>query len=1188
MERRGNNSILNVSLGSRKIPMNSQNNSRSREKDRNMSILSKANSKSGINISYQQSNNKITKFNRNQVNSQSKILEDNILGDLTEYSNENSEENSREKEEEEENKESQESDGQIDFDIDGLNKSLREILENISDNEEDYIKGLERYYIHLQEKLQKLEHSEEEMIHNKQVLELQIDTMDEQINHLHSMIEQYLAENRKLKNMIKSEKSKNPNLQLQIEENDMIVDKIYSVIRYLDLTKLIKFQKHIMNRRTNTVDFEEATMALRTNAGEYLKRQASVLYFIHLLKMRYQVTKIVQDKTNSDSDKNKGTNLINYRDYDPGKLFENKIRVIFGGESYLVSMDSEENKDSYNILDLKNEICDIWNVPSDEREMYHIINDKFHVYSSKTLLYNVQKTFWNSLMSESKEDKENGIGGINNNNFFQNLLTLELIHKNFILNGRNSDISNYAAEKNKKENNATNQIDRTRRVMDVSTTEGNFSSSIEDYVLYLRQKEAFINFFKKDRIKEDLLKKHVERMEKINLKFDTKKKELEKKDAEDEELRENEVLREMEIKDEKEKIKNRLLEHNNKQDPIYFSTYDLFKYRLAKFWHFAFFLFIIAIFLIYYSNYGTLNKIQEYTLNNIMNDIFLFNPLYKNFLRNNAAYEQKDFSKLISTRNDLLIWLDIVFNNIIMSSTVSPDDTARMGVDGYSNYLQRDNTIYETFGSIRFSYKNTDPVKSKYNSTIFELPKNITENLNYFEEFKVSNEETSYKIFENSEGSYTFNENIQENDKFICNGCISNAKFQYNSDKNRSMHFISGGFGDYEGGSFQYYLNAFEIHRSDFSSILKFIKEDSIVFPQCRMLKIDINILNISLRSIIKIALLFEFSTIGDIQAKVETDVYDTKLKLSFLANFIGLLYYVIFAIIGLGVILNLFTYKLISEKAKKINYLPTICEIAIICLLIIEFFLNSQEQVLYNETIGSDLDLDKSIYVENYTGIDKWKYYDFTNLINLIKIQQTIRGGIIILLFFRIVICFVSSPLIKYIMVLFLKTTVSIFNIMVFLFIFIFSFSLIFHVILGRNVQIYSSLSNTFLLTLTSLLGRLQIRDTKYMTTIHYFIIVIFFIIIKFIIFTFLYGVIKETFEVVRKEYNEYVEKPHFKYVGENFNLFLKYLLFPISFYFMIRDFMRIKRKYKNFGKLEAFVKEDNNRKFYLIHFLF
>ncbi len=135
----------------------------------------------------------------------------------------------------------------------------------------------------------------------------------------------------------------------------------------------------------------------------------------------------------------------------------------------------------------------------------------------------------------------------------------------------------------------------------------------------------------------------------------------------------------------------------------------------------------------------------------------------------------------------------------------------------------------------------------------------------------------------------------------------------------------------------------------------------------------------------------------------------------------------------------------------------------------------------------------------------------------------------------------------------------------MVILIIFILSFTLIFHIILGGQKREYSDLAVTLVIVFSYVLGSFvnPFENTKNITNIHHSIVIIMMILIKFILFTFIFAIIKQTYDKLVKKYKQFKRGEHYKLVHESIFLFLKYFLLPISFYFMFKDYMFYRRKY-------------------------
>lgn len=102
---------------------------------------------------------------------------------------------------------------------------------------------------------------------------------------------EYKEEIFKLKDNIKIEKDKNSSVINVLKAS--VIDKIYINILHQDLTKLSKFAKLIQESKDKNL--LETINILRSNGGEYLKKQGSIIYFLELMKERYTHTKIPQE-----------------------------------------------------------------------------------------------------------------------------------------------------------------------------------------------------------------------------------------------------------------------------------------------------------------------------------------------------------------------------------------------------------------------------------------------------------------------------------------------------------------------------------------------------------------------------------------------------------------------------------------------------------------------------------------------------------------------------------------------------------------------------------------------------------------------------------------------------------------------------------------------------------------------------
>jgi len=205
--------------------------------------------------------------------------------------------------------------------------------------------------------------------------------------------------------------------------------------------------------------------------------------------------------------------------------------------------------------------------------------------------------------------------------------------------------------------------------------------------------------------------------------------------------------------------------------------------------------------------------------------------------------------------------------------------------------------------------------------------------------------------------------------------------------------------------------------------------------------------------------------------------------------------------------------------------------------------------------------DWNKSATEQNNTNI-----YEYTDLSEIDSLDHNFKilGSItILLLSFRMVFYVCASPIIKFNIHLCYVCFIRIFNIFCILVIFIFSFSLIFHTIIGKRVEVWSSFTNSLIITITNILGSLNTGTFDRLTIPQSAIIICFLIFIKFILFTFVQGTNQESYEELRSQFSNFQKLEHFKVVGETIYLFMKYLIFPINIIFIIKDFFYYKALY-------------------------
>lgn len=202
---------------------------------------------------------------------------------------------------------------------------------------------------------------------------------------------------------------------------------------------------------------------------------------------------------------------------------------------------------------------------------------------------------------------------------------------------------------------------------------------------------------------------------------------------------------------------------------------------------------------------------------------------------------------------------------------------------------------------------------------------------------------------------------------------------------------------------------------------------------------------------------------------------------------------------------------------------------------------------------------------IDIYNDTRSWTLIDLEHLHeNGLSLAQT-SGIICLMLYLRTLIYLLASPMIKFIIELVFKILKNIQDIMIVLIVFVISFSLIFHILTGPESIALINIFNTILSAIISFLGGLNGKDLIELSLPKRAIIVSFLIIVKFILFTFLYAIISETFVQVKAEFSNYKKREHYKLVKGTTMMFLRYLFVPISFIFMFRDFKEEQSIYGN-----------------------
>ena len=111
-------------------------------------------------------------------------------------------------------------------------------------------------------------------------------------------------------------------------------------------------------------------------------------------------------------------------------------------------------------------------------------------------------------------------------------------------------------------------------------------------------------------------------------------------------------------------------------------------------------------------------------------------------------------------------------------------------------------------------------------------------------------------------------------EQYMCqNGQCDSAHVYYKNEASLDKENIEGIYGDYDDNGYIFYVNPNDWDRTDFNQFLDGIRELSVNNEGCRVIAIDINMYHCLNKAIIKLSILFEFSTIGDNNIKFNTHV---------------------------------------------------------------------------------------------------------------------------------------------------------------------------------------------------------------------------------------------------------------------------------------------------------------------------
>lgn len=446
-----------------------------------------------------------------------------------------------------------------------------------------------------------------------------------------------------------------------------------------------------------------------------------------------------------------------------------------------------------------------------------------------------------------------------------------------------------------------------------------YKSEIEEYFSYLIQKENLVylfntyNDYKKRKKEAQIIKK--ENKNQLNIEME------EKKNKSIDEIEEIERYIELNKKNFNKNEEIILKEKNSESllsNIFYVTSYDILKFRLYNFFILVL-LIIITSFIIYESlNSYELNYIYKKNINLFVKKN-LFNPKFSNLFYNkrdntnyksvqyvksikNNKYSLKDgyylselnINKLITNRNDLLIWTKYIFADLIFCRKSELNYVSsvfkNMNVNNYlnkdidqdklNNLFLKNNNYYKLIGSVKLSFIKTK--NSKSNNYYSKYYLNLDNN--YFFSFsnlifnKLNYDDKDHIFYTNKNDINRINSKealmkLYSIEKYICEyNCISNNLLRYNIAKYHSNYI--GKFANYKGfGKYNFLIDSNYVDFDNFNSLIDYIKYSIYKNKNVRLISFDFNLLHTYLFCVTNVSINFEFSSLGEINSKVLINV---------------------------------------------------------------------------------------------------------------------------------------------------------------------------------------------------------------------------------------------------------------------------------------------------------------------------
>ena len=122
---------------------------------------------------------------------------------------------------------------------------------------------------------------------------------------------------------------------------------------------------------------------------------------------------------------------------------------------------------------------------------------------------------------------------------------------------------------------------------------------------------------------------------------------------------------------------------------------------------------------------------------------------------------------------------------------------------------------------------------------------------------------------------------------YMCqlNGCDS-KKISWQHEVNTTdAEIINGLYGNYNDNGFIIYLHPNMFNRTEFNLFLDGIRDITLNDSGCKIIIVDLNVYHCQNKALIKISILFEFSTLGDNNISFKTQVNRFVIIKLYLAN---------------------------------------------------------------------------------------------------------------------------------------------------------------------------------------------------------------------------------------------------------------------------------------------------------------